>query len=137
MRRLKPRLAEARLYDAIVAVPSDHMLNDCLCDEWEEWLGAARPDLVRRKRGALRQAGLSRKQRRGNAAKCFELVAEPPQAILLVDDVVTTGATVEAIAALLRGAGAEIVDVVALARARGSLPLPAISERVPLERFDL
>lgn len=118
MSRLKVALADRR-YDAIIGVPSDHMLGDCLCDEWEAHFKASRPNIIRRRRGALRQVGLSRKERRTNAAKCFELAAgDVPQAVLLVDDIVTTGATIEAIATLLVEGGALIVDVVALARAR-------------------
>ncbi len=40
------------------------------------------------------------------------------QRILLIEDVITTGATISAAAALLKGAGAERIDVLALARTR-------------------
>jgi ComF family protein len=80
---------------------------------------------VRRLRGALRrvretppQVGQSRSDRARNVAGAF--VAGPSVAgrdVLLVDDVVTTGATAAAAAGALRAAGARSVIVVALARA--------------------
>jgi ComF family protein len=75
-----------------------------------------------RVRRTVSQVGLSPDQRRRNVAGAFEV----PQAetsvikgknILLIDDVITTGATVEACARALRRAGAARVDVLALARA--------------------
>jgi len=66
------------------------------------------------------QVGLSRDERLENARKIY---AAGPQAaavsgrrVLVVDDVVTTGATATAVAALLRAAGASGVRLLALAR---------------------
>jgi ComF family protein len=72
-----------------------------------------------RARTTKHQIGLSREARRRNVAGAF---AVPPEAltrvsgaaILLVDDVITTGATVGAAAAALKNAGAQRVDVLAL-----------------------
>lgn len=66
------------------------------------------------------QVGLTRAQRRRNVAGAFAVPSEelPDIAgakVLLVDDVITTGATVGACARTLKRAGASHVDVLALA----------------------
>jgi len=62
--------------------------------------------------------GLSRTERRRNARGAFRAAsANVPPAVVLVDDVYTTGATVDAAAAALRVAGAAEVVVVTFARA--------------------
>lgn len=77
-------------------------------------------------RGLLRvrptaaQAGLSGSARRDNLASAFapgDPAAVRGQKVLLVDDVLTTGATAHACARTLRRAGAEEVAVLTLARA--------------------
>lgn len=73
-----------------------------------------------RARKASRQVGLTRAQRRENVAGAFKVPARrrhevEGRRVLLVDDVVTTGATVEACARVLKRAGATHVDVLALA----------------------
>jgi ComF family protein len=78
----------------------------------------------RRLRGALRrvretppQVGRSRAERARNVAGAFEATAAVSgRDLVLVDDVVTTGATADAAAEALRRAGARSVRVVALAR---------------------
>jgi ComF family protein len=78
-------------------------------------------DLLVRRRLTRTQRGLSRGERRRNVAGAFAV--RPGQAervsgarIVLVDDVLTTGATVEEACRVLRRAGAARVDVLTLAR---------------------
>lgn len=79
------------------------------------------PDLLVRRRRTPPQGKLSRAERLRNVAGAFavrpsRLADVRGRRIVLVDDVLTTGATVGACAAVLRRAGAASVDVVALAR---------------------
>jgi ComF family protein len=74
---------------------------------------------VRRARATEVQAGLSHSRRRRNVADAFRVTAPEKIAgrrVLLVDDVMTTGATAGACAAALKRAGARSVALLALAR---------------------
>ena len=76
--------------------------------------------LLRHKRTPS-QVGLTLDQRRRNVAGAFALLRRGEAAIrgrsvLLIDDVITTGATAGACARALKQAGAERVDVLALGR---------------------
>jgi ComF family protein len=75
-------------------------------------------DVAIRQRETAEQAGLDRTARRRNLTGAFAAVA-PLRArhVAIVDDVVTTGSTVRELAAVLRDAGAEEIEVWALARA--------------------
>ena len=80
----------------------------------------ANPFLLERLRHTTPQIGLTYNQRKQNVSGAFSLSERHRSAvagrrILLVDDVITTGATVEACARVLKQAGAAQVDVVALA----------------------
>lgn len=62
---------------------------------------------------------LSAAERKRNLRQAFALTDEQPikgRHVALIDDVLTTGATAESIARLLRKAGAARVDVYCLAR---------------------
>ncbi len=74
------------------------------------------PDICRRVRHTRMQSRLSDEERRLNVAGAFAC-AQSPLRPAIVDDVVTTGATVDAMAAALIAAGAERVQVWAAARA--------------------
>ena len=74
---------------------------------------------VRRRRATPSQARLSNSQRRSNMAGAFQgrsSVDLRGCRVLLVDDVLTTGATASACASAMKRAGAEYVAVLALSR---------------------
>ncbi len=74
---------------------------------------------LRRKKPTAVQAGLSHAARRANVAGAFEVRrrrAVEGRRVLLIDDVLTTGATVSACAGALKRAGARHVSVLTLAR---------------------
>ncbi len=74
-------------------------------------------DVATRKRETAEQAGLDRKARRRNVTGAFATVAPlGARHVAILDDVVTTGSTVRELAAVLRDAGAEQVEVWAIAR---------------------
>ena len=82
---------------------------------------AVAPDLLMRTRATRAQVGLSASARRRNVAGVFALTPGNggkvhEKRILLIDDVVTTGATVEACARTLIAEGAVAVDVLTVAR---------------------
>jgi len=75
-------------------------------------------------RATASQVGLSRTQREENVRGAFAVREArrdriDGRRIVLLDDVITTGATVAAATRALRRAGAERVDVLALAMATG------------------
>jgi ComF family protein len=79
------------------------------------------PVLVLRRKNTRQQVGLSGDARRRNVAGAF---APHPDAlwrlrgrrVIIVDDVITTGATVKAVTRALSSAGADRIDVISFAR---------------------
>lgn len=111
-------------FQAVTFVPGDpgrnlwrghHAAAELACELAHRWripFGA----FLSRRPGQPRQRGLSRVERRHNLRNAFEAVAVPPARVVLVDDVLTTGATVTAAARELRRAGTVHIEVVTLAR---------------------
>jgi predicted amidophosphoribosyltransferase len=77
------------------------------------------PVLLERVRDTPSQTGLNRRDRRRNVANAFRARGLAPQRVWLVDDVVTTGATLAAGGRALRRAGAR--EICALAAAQRAL----------------
>lgn len=102
------------------------------------WLGAALTrrcgadlcvDALKRVRATPIQGGLSAEGRRRNVEGAFRVrkgreALLKDKKILLVDDVLTTGATAEACSRALKRAGAQCVDVLTLARVAGPRTVP-------------
>lgn len=88
------------------------------------------PHLVRRHRRTRQQVGLSGTARARNVQGAFALHRDAlarlkGRKVVVIDDVYTTGATVKAVARVLRRGGAETVDVLTFARV-------VIGEDVPI-----
>lgn len=78
--------------------------------------------LAVRRRATEEQAALPAIVRRVNVAGAFEIRAkEVPPAVAIVDDVLTTGSTADALAGELKRAGCRRVEVWAVARAAGGV----------------
>ena len=69
-----------------------------------------------KKEASKKQASLERKQRLQNLKNAFVCKTKPPKSILLIDDVMTTGTTVEVATQTLLAAGAEHVEIMVIAR---------------------
>jgi ComF family protein len=75
-----------------------------------------RTDLLRRVRPTASQTGLTRKQRALNVRNAFECVRPVSGTVLVIDDVMTTGATIGEVVKVLRRGGASRVEVLTLTR---------------------
>ena len=83
---------------------------------------------VRRVRRTKRQVGLRREERADNLHNAF-LIAQPERlknrVVVIVDDVLTSGATADALALSLKAVGVRAVHVAAFARVVGDVREPA------------
>ncbi|MBI5280738.1 MAG: ComF family protein [Candidatus Solibacter usitatus] len=124
-RMLSAALPRDQVFDAIVPMPlhwrkllvRGFNQSRLLAVELSRRTGIPTEPLLRRRRHTSAQAGLSGAQRRANVAGAFG--ASPSvrgRRLLLIDDVFTTGATVNAAAGALKQAGAARVAVLTLAR---------------------
>jgi len=93
--------------------------SDLLAREIGKKWGVPVRTVVRRQKATRPQAGLTNAKRRANMSGAFKIPRGRSLAgmrVLLVDDVVTTGATASACARVLKRAGAAHVALLALAR---------------------
>ncbi|MCF3935764.1 ComF family protein [Acuticoccus sp. M5D2P5] len=112
------RLAERRFNQAVL-----------LADALSPLVGVpVRRRLVARVRDTNKQIGLSRHERANNLHNAFR-IADPDaiagRRVVIVDDVLTTGASADALAFTLRAAGARSVGVAVFARVVGNVREPA------------
>jgi predicted amidophosphoribosyltransferase len=129
LRRLVPLVAEIVAESLpppglpLTFVPADpdrvlqrgHRPAAALAGELAVLWGSERLDLLTRRVGR-RQRGLPLAERRANVRGAFQAQASPAR-IVLVDDVYTSGSTVDAAARALKKVGARRVEVVTFARA--------------------
>ena len=89
--------------------------------EWLEGRGIAWADALCRRRSTQPQYGLDARQRQENVRGAFALragISVQGQQVLLVDDILTTGATLEACTKVLQASGAAGVTILVLASGR-------------------
>jgi ComF family protein len=72
--------------------------------------------ILKRRKNTPSQTGLSRNERKRNLASAFEVMSEVKGRVIVVDDVYTTGSTMNEIARTLKRSGAERVEVLTVAR---------------------
>ena len=92
----------------------------------------AKPLLKRKARSAKTQRGLSAEERLRNMRDAFAPLENIPDTVILVDDVLTTGATVTACADCLRAAGCSRVIVLVATRAEKDRKEGAHAETDPV-----
>jgi predicted amidophosphoribosyltransferase len=82
-------------------------------------VGSEVAECLVRQGDATTQVGRHRAERRAGPAGAIRVAGEPPARVVVVDDVVTTGATLAACAAVLLESGTEEIAAVAFARTLG------------------
>jgi ComF family protein len=125
-------------YDCLVSVPLDHrrfmerQFNqaEIIASYFSQDTGIPARALLRKRFGTPAQSGLSKEERRVNLYGAFVSVprtAVEGKRVLLIDDIVTTGATASEAAKVLKEAGAKSIGLLTLART----PLHAAPVTVP------
>lgn len=120
-------LPQDESFDAVACVPMHWRKRlrrgfnqaELLAREVSRLRGVPYLSALERKRSAEAQASLTDAQRRANAAGAFRISRRADvsgKRVLLIDDVMTTGATAHACGAVLRRAGAKSVVLLTLAR---------------------
>jgi competence protein ComFC len=128
MTGITPNNDPGRYYDYIMAVPLHHVRRRergynqswIIAKKISAELGIPHKKLVYRKNNTRSQTNLSREARLHNLREAFVLykgAAVAGKRIILVDDVFTTGTTVNEISRLLRDNGAKEIIVMTAARA--------------------
>lgn len=121
-------LQRASRPDLMVPIPLHHRRRlgrgfnqaEMLCSDLRNHLGGLPwASLLRRRRATRNQSDLPAQRRGGNVRGAFELCWLPPGTahVSLVDDVMTTGSTLNECARVLKRAGVRRVDVWVVARA--------------------
>jgi ComF family protein len=73
-------------------------------------------NVLRRSKNSLSQTGLTRTERKRNVRGAFECPRRIRGSVLIVDDVQTTGATINEVARVLKRGGASRVEAISVAR---------------------
>ncbi|SVA19810.1 uncharacterized protein METZ01_LOCUS72664, partial [marine metagenome] len=81
----------------------------------QQWNLMVDYEILKRGKYTKSQTALSISEREKNMYMAFHLTQTPPKAVLLIDDVLTTGSTADACARQLREGGSRWVGVVTLA----------------------
>lgn len=110
-------------FDMVVSVPTDAVrrrqrgfdIPESIFAQALAVKGAWKPQVLARIRATAPQYGLTSDKRRSNVRGCFKVQGDVRGAkILLVDDILTTGATLEEAAKTLKNAGAKSIYALTL-----------------------
>lgn len=105
-----------------VTMPADRKRERCidhgkiLAESLAKELGLPCRQLLIRKKGGHTQQGLNAEERKKNVVGRFNIVSEElPMSVLIVDDVLTTGSTIDECGKILRAAGVRELRAITIA----------------------